>query len=299
MRPSDGKAPVGTLWWSLTVAGGYPEVRAVRLVFNKTSLSEVARANGCHLPDDNDPLAKAMLGHVCFDAAIQAAACSLKDEWALCGGYALACVTRGRATAPHAKYQYVQPLFSPEAGRVTEGMWTKVMWGGGAHGNGVDKAFYWGDVDFFLRNSMLDEHLDAGGSGVPASRAGLHVSAGPYDWEWTPRKTRRAMRHAHTSLTQCLSSVAGYDNVWETLSEYSRRSGYSGKLRNYSIGPGLLGREQSIQFIMERAPKPDAFEIVLGFDMTQCAVWFEDTTLEQGEPVLSLGICHAKSGWTP
>ena len=163
----------------------------------------------------------------------------------------------------------------------------------------VSLTVYWGDVDFFLRNSMLDEHLDAGGSGVPASRAGLHVSAGPYDWEWTPRKTRRAMRHAHTSLTQCLSSVAGYDNVWETLSEYSRRSGYSGKLRNYSIGPGLLGRKQSIQFIMERAPKPDAFEIVLGFDMTQCAVWFEDTTLEQGEPVLSLGICHAKSGWTP
>ena len=269
-------------WWVLTVGGGYPEVQAVRLVFNETSLSVVAKANGCHLPTDNDLLAKAMLGHVCFDATIQVAARMLKQEWALCGGYALSCVTR--STSPHAKYQYVKQLFSAEEGKVTEVMWAT------PHGNCVDKSFYWGDVDFFLRNSMLDDHLDAGGTGVPASQARLQAGHGPFDWEWTSRKTRRAMRHAKKTLTQCLSTVAGYNSLSEMFSDTGRRLGYSSKLSNFSIGPGLLGRTQTIQFIMERSPKPDAVEIVLGFDMTQCAVWFEDISLEQGEPFLTLGM---------
>ena len=47
----------------------------------------------------NYRLAKAMLGHVCFDAAIQLAARVLKAEWAVCGGYALSC--QMSASAPH------------------------------------------------------------------------------------------------------------------------------------------------------------------------------------------------------
>ena len=86
-------------WWALARAGGYPEVQALRLVFRGLSLSQVARRNGCHLQRDNDRLAKAMLGHVCFDAAIQLAARVLKAEWAVCGGYALSC--QMSASAPH------------------------------------------------------------------------------------------------------------------------------------------------------------------------------------------------------
>ena len=81
------------------VGVGYPEVQALRLVFRGLSLSQVARRNGCHLQRDNDRLAKAMLGHVCFDAAIQLAARVLKAEWAVCGGYALSC--QMSASAPH------------------------------------------------------------------------------------------------------------------------------------------------------------------------------------------------------
>jgi len=268
-------------WWALARAGGYPEVQALRLVFRGLSLSQVARRNGCHLPRDNDRLAKAMLGHICFDAAIQLAARVLKAEWAVCGGYALSC--QMRASAPHAKYRYVEQLFSPAEGRVTETLWLA------PHGNGVDKTFFWGDVDFFLINSQLDKQLNAGSTGTPAS---YDAGCGPFAWEWSARKTRLAVRHAQTTLEQCLASVAAYPHQFRSVPEAATpaaadRLGYcGGGLRNFTVGPDLLGRQQSIQLILARKPPASAVEVVLGFDMTHCAVWIEDSAPSQ----LSLGF---------
>ena len=265
-------------WWAFELAGGYPQVQALRLVFRDISLSQVARRNGCLLPSDNDRLAKAMLGHVCFDAAIQAAARLLKAEWVVCGGYALSCLMR--ASAPHANYRYVEQLLSPVEGRVTESLWQL------PHGNGVDKTFFWGDVDFFLINSLRDdEHLSA----RPPPRDG-----DPFPWQWSARKTRLAVRHAQTTLDACLATVAAYPHQFRSVPEPARplrfaadRRGYwGGSLRNFTVGADLLGRPQSIQLILADEPQASALDVVGRFDMTQCAVWIEGSSPSQ----LSLGF---------
>ena len=278
-------------WWSL-IGGGYPEVQALRRVF-KVSLSDLARANGCHLPANNDRLAKAMLGHVCFDAAMQAAASELKGAWSICGGYALSCLTR--STEPHARYKYVEHIFSPASGKVTEDLWLAPHVRGG--GSRMDKTFYFGDVDFFLTNASLNEHLAAGGTGTPAP----HFVT-PASWEWTDRKSRQAVRRAIAALKECLATVAGYGNQFRFgpdaasfAAADSLDRGYSGGLRNFTIGPDLLGRSQSIQLILAENPEPSALTTVLGFDMTHCAVWIDEVALKLGEPELTLGLpCE---GW--
>ena len=267
-------------WWSL-IGGGYPEVQAIRRVF-KVSLSELARANGCHLPVDNDPLAKAMLGHVCFDAAMQAAARQLKSEWSVCGGYALSCLTR--ATEPHARYKYVEQIFSPAAGKVTEDLWLAPHVRGG--GSRMDKTFYFGDVDFFLTNNSMRT--------LPTGEATHAV--------WTGSMSRQALSSAIKTLQGCLATVAGYGDQLrfgpDTASFAAADSldrGYSGGLRNFIIGPDLLGRSQSIQLILADDPEPSALTTVLGFDMTHCAVWIDEVALKLGEPELTLGLpCE---GW--
>ena len=272
-------------WWFVAVGGGYPEVQALRLVCKvlKVSLSELARANGCHLPADNDKLAKAMMGHVCFDAAMEAAARGLKSEWAICGGYALSCLTR--STEPHAKYKYVEQIYSAVEGKVTEELWQS------PHANGMDKTFSWGDVDFFLTNTPLHDHLAAGGTNTPDP---LRVT--PEPWEWTPRKSRLAVRHAIAVLKTCLAKVAGYGDQFKFaydpacfFSADMVDRGYFCGVRNFKIGHHLLGRTQSIQLILNTDPAPSALTTVLGFDMTQCAIWLDEVTLKHGEPKVTLG----------
>ena len=274
-------------WWCLASGGGYPEVQALRLVF-KVSLSELARANGCHLPEDNHKLAKAMLGHVCFDAAMETAARELKTQWAICGGYALSCLMR--STTPHDKYRYVEQIYSTVEGKVTEDLWVS------PHGDGTDQTFSWGDVDFFLTNHSLHKHLAAGddysGDGTPVARGGT-----PAPWDWTPRKSRQAVRNAIAVITDCLTTVAGhgkklgraYDPACFFNADMLDR-GYFGGVRNFNIEHSLLGRAQSIQLIISTDPEPDALTTVLGFDMTQCAVWVDEFALKQGEPEVTLAL---------
>lgn len=271
-------------WWCLASGGGYPEIQALRLVFKKVSLSELARANGCHLPVDNDKLAKAMLGHVCFDAAIESAARRLKTQWAICGGYALSCLMR--STKPHAKYRYVEQIYSTVEGKVTEDLWVS------PHGNGTDKTFSWGDVDFFLTNHPLREHLAADGDDNPAACDGT-----PAPWEWTPRKSRAALRNAIAVIKDCLTTVAGHGDKFEFAYDPAGffnadmlDRGYLGGVRSFNIEHSLLGRTQSIQLILSIDPEPDALTTVLGFDMTQCAVWVDEVALKQGEPELTLAL---------
>ena len=261
-------------WWSLALGGGYPEVQSLRLVF-RVSLSELARANGCHLPVDNDPLAKAMLGHVCFDAAMQAAARQLKSEWSVCGGYALSCLTR--ATEPHARYKYVEQIFSPAAGKVTEDLWLtphgKMM-----DGRMLDKTFYFGDVDFFLTNNSMRT--------LPTGEATHAV--------WTGSMSRQALSSAIKTLQGCLATVAGYDTflpAYETETFTSANEvddGYPGGVRNFYIESGLLGRRQSIQLILSNYPKLSALKTVLAFDLTHCAVWIGEIALNDGDPEITL-----------
>jgi len=269
-------------WWCLALGGGFPEVQALRLVF-KVSLSELARANGCHLPDDNDKLAKAMLGHVCFDAAMQAAARRLKSTWSICGGYALSCLTR--ETEPHSKYKYVKQIFSPAAGKVTEELWLA------PHGNTMDgkmndKTWYFGDVDFFLTHDV---------SFLPTGEATHAV--------WTSLMSREAMASAIKTLQGCLATVAGYDTfrpVYGTEKFTSANevdAGYIGGVRNFDIESGLLGRRQSIQLILSiqrSGPKLSALKTVLAFDLTHCAVWIDEVALKDGDPELTLGAPCAR-----
>ena len=272
-------------WWSLVSGGGYPEVQALRLVF-KVSLSKLARANGCHLPVENGKLAKAMLGHVCFDAAMEAAARRLRSQWAICGGYALSCLMR--STEPHAKYKYVEQIYSTVEGKVTEELWLS------PHGDGKDKTFSWGDVDFFLTNHSLHEHLAAGGEGTTSPREGTPE---PLPWDWTPRKSRQAVRNAITVITDCLATVAGHgdkfvhgDDPACFFSADMVDRGYFCGVRNFKLELSLLGRTQSIQLILGTDPEPNALAIVLGFDMTQCAIWVDEVALKQGEPELTLAL---------
>ena len=251
-------------WWSLALGGGYPEVQAIRRVF-KVSLSALARANGCHLPVDNDRLAKAMLGHVCFDAAMQAAARLLKAEWSICGGYALSCLTR--FTGPHSKYRYVEQIFSLAEGKVSEDLWLV------PHGNGMDKTFYWGDVDFFLTNTTGQEP--------------------------TPDTMRQALQNAIAALKDCLTTVAaygygdqfqlGFDPADFHTADYVDR-GYISGVRNFTIAQDLLGRPQRVQLILDDDPDCSAFKTVRWFDMTHCAVWIHEVALNRGEPELTLGF---------
>ena len=253
-------------WWFVAVGGGYPEVQALRLVC-KVSLSALARANGCHLPEDNHKLAKAMMGHVCFDAAMEAAAHRLQSEWAICGGYALSCLTR--STEPHAKYKYVEQIYSSVKGKVTKALWQSP--------HGSDQTFGWGDVDFFLINTV---GMDGGAP-----------------WEWTARMSRMAVRNAIAVLTECLAIVAGYGNQFGPAYDPACffcadmvDRGYFGGIRNFQISHHLLGRKQAIQLVISTDPSPSALMTVLGFDMTQCAVWLDEVALKQGEPMLTLGF---------
>ena len=271
-------------WWAMALGGGYPEVQAIRRVF-KVSLSDLARANGCHLPFDNPQLAKAMLGHVCFDAAMETAARLLQSEWSICGGYALSCLMR--STEPHAKYKYVEQIFSPEEGRVTEELWQA------PHGqDGRDKTFDWGDVDWFLTNTALHEHVAAGGT-CPPRLPGV----APPPWEWTHRKSRQAVRHAITVFKGAFGTVAGYGDQLRSAHDPASFAtadcvdrGYCCGVRNFEIGHHLLGRTQSIQLVITRDPPSSALKTVLGFDMTHCAIWMEDVALKLGEPEVTLGL---------
>ena len=66
--------------------------------------------------------------------------------------------------------------------------------------------------------------------------------------------------------------------------------GYFGGVRNFHIPHNLLGRRQSIQLVIKTDPCPSALKTVLGFDMTQCAIWLDEVALKQGEPELTLGL---------
>ena len=59
-------------------------------------------------------------------------------------------------------------------------------------------------------------------------------------------------------------------------------------LHHFYLGAELLGRKQTIQLVLSSQPKSSPRKVVLSFDMTQCAVWIQRLTMQDGVPMLSL-----------
>ena len=255
-------------WWSYEVDGGLPEIMILRCVVKGLSWTVIARANGCHLPSDDDSLAKMQMGFVCFDAAIERSARLLKSSWAVCGGYALSRLMRARA--PHDKYQFVERLHrDPLLG-------LNAVVDASADS---DLTWSWGDVDFFLTSEAQD---------------------------WGQTALRKAGKEAIRTVKQSLSKVAACDHFEDSARAYND-AGYpritttsdpttdsddelnlpsprrAGHLVIRDIKPlGLMDqRSSSIQFIMNSRSKGSALKQVLAFDMTQCCIWIDDVTRDR------------------
>ena len=268
-----GTVQTGTMlsvrWWSHEVDGGLPEILILRYVVKNLSWTDVARANGCHLPSNDDRLAKMQMGFVCFDAAIERAVRLLKSSWTVCGGYALSRLMRTRV--PHDKYQFVERLQSMS--NATEDL-TKAMEDALP---GSDLTWSWGDVDFFLTSETPNEVCV----------------------EYRKRSLRKAGKKAIRIVKESLSKVAACDHFEDTARNFE--SGYPQLITSSDptvdsdeeinlphrhathivirdIKPlGLLNkRSSSIQFIMNSRSKGSPLKQVLAFDMTQCCIWIDD-----------------------
>lgn len=256
-------------WWATQYRGecGYAEVRNIRLVFKGVSLIEVAQANGIHRNDKDKAKAKAQLGHMCFDIAIQAAATQLQASWAICGGYALSCIKRRQA--PYNKYRYVDEL---------------------PNNPSVVRQCEFGDVDLFAINTVgaaWSEALteDAVSLAFDVLNACFLVVAG-----YSGLTRTEAPSSSDDSSDESSDYPKDASLPLETQEEeepYMNVLRVSG-LRHFYVGSGLLGRVATLQLVLSPRPKSSPRKVVISFDMTQCAVWIWGLSMREGEPVLSI-----------
>ena len=269
----DASYLLSVAWWATQYCGesGFPEVRNIRLVFKGVSLIEVAQANGIHRNDGDKSKAKAQLGHMCFDIAIQAAATKLQASWAICGGYALSCIKRRQP--PFNKYRYVDEL---------------------PHNAAEVRLCEFGDVDLFAINTISAEWSEtlthdavslafevlqdcfmavAGYNGL-SEKDSLSTSDDSSDASDYPGLNDDTVSPESSLLLKTYQGPPRHLKV--------------SSLHHFYLGAELLGRKQTIQLVLSSQPKSTPRKVVLSFDMTQCAVWIQRLRMRDGVPTLSL-----------
>ena len=253
-------------WWSHTVDGGISEILALRCLKKGAQWScwsHIARVNGCHLPSDDEILAKKQMRFVCFDAAVERAVRELKGVFTVCGGYALSRLMR--TTTPYNRYKFVANLSTCTSSNDVD----------------VEDPWGWGDVDFFLT------------SDVQRTRKGLRRMA--------KRATRVIMR-SFTIVAASMSfkgTLRTYKHGYVGMdNDEDMRNGNSHLLIRDVVPLGLLQvcDTPAIQLILSTQPKLSPFFQVLAFDMTQCAVWIDDVYCDSDSNI-TIKICAPCQAW--
>ena len=236
--------------------------------------------------------AKSQLGHMCFDVAMFAAGTRLKGSWALCGGYALSCLRRlasyahlGADAEIFVKYRYVDFLDEPC----------------------VRARYEFGDVDFFQLNPSGVEWTDTMSAAAVseaskvlcecltdvAAYSGLRIedlaSASVPD-SVTARDVGDDLESQDSQEMPLESDTAHeMDALLKTYRQMPFGFRING-LRHLSVGRALLGREVNLQLVLSSKPCTSPVRVVMGFDMTQVAIWVEGLCLNRaGEACVVLG----------
>ena len=266
-------------WWSYAADGGLHEIMILRLVVKHLSWSVIARANGCHLPSENNYLAKVQMGFVCFDAALEHAARLLNNSWTLCGGYALSRLMR--AQTANENYRFVEGLMI-ESDAIKD------------RTNTQDTTWEWGDADFFLTSSNNNYSKASlrkeGNKAIQTVKQSLAKIAGCFLYEDSAKAYNEP---GYKTLINSEHTTAQHDDLLSLPNP--RRPGHL-VIRDITPIGLLLHRTSSIQFIMSSRPKVSPLKQVLAFDMTQCAMWIEsiERNSTTGQFQVKLGApCHA------